>query len=104
SLFEDREGSLWIGTRGGLSQLTDIKFPIFSAAQGLLGSLCHGVSPSASGGLWISTSLGLSFFDGSKATNTTTEYGLSNHYIKQTFEAKNGDVYLINGKRGIDVL
>jgi len=28
SLAEDREGSLWIGTRDGLSQLTDVKFPL----------------------------------------------------------------------------
>ncbi len=104
SLFEDREGSLWVGTREGLSQLTDVKFPIYSAAQGLPGGLCHGVSASVNGGLWISTSLGVSYFDGIKATNTTMEEGLSDSYIKRTFEAKNGDVYLINGKLRIDVL
>ncbi len=37
ALFEDREGSLWIGTSDGLSQLTDLKFPIYSSTEGLLG-------------------------------------------------------------------
>ncbi|HTZ21279.1 MAG TPA: PAS domain-containing protein [Opitutaceae bacterium] len=104
SLFEDREGSLWIGTQEGLSQLTDVKFPIYSAAEGLPGGMCHGVSVSANGGLWIATSNGVSLFDGKKATNYSTEEGLSNSYIKRAFEARNGDVYLINGRMGIDVL
>ena len=104
SLFEDREGSLWVGTREGLSQLTDVKFPIYSAAQGLLGGLCHGVSASARGGLWIATSRGVSYFDGTSPTNYPIEAGLSDRYIKRAFEARDGDVYLINGDRGIDIL
>jgi len=104
SLFEDREGSLWIGTRDGLNQLTDLKFPLYSAAQGLPGGLCHGVSASAHGGLWVCTSLGVSYFDGVTATNTTAAEGLPDPYIKRAFEAGNGDVYLIDGKRGIDIL
>ncbi len=105
SIYEDREGSLWVGTREGLSQISDVKFPIYSDAQGVLGGLCHGVNTAADGGLWISTSKGLTHFDGSKATNyTEASGGLSNNYTKRAFEASNGDVYLINGRQGIDIL
>ncbi|MDQ8202179.1 two-component regulator propeller domain-containing protein [Pelagicoccus sp. SDUM812003] len=104
SIFEDREGSLWVGTREGLNQLSDVKFPIYSEAQGVLGGLCHGVSAAANGGLWISTSRGLTHFDGRNATNYTEADGLFNNYTKRTFEARNGDVYLINGRQGIDIL
>src|ERR1039457_6400573 len=37
SLFEDAEGSLWVGTRDGLNQLSDLKFPIYSEKEGLGG-------------------------------------------------------------------
>ncbi len=105
SIFEDREGSLWVGTREGLSQLSDVKFPIYSEAQGVLGGFCLGVSTAVDGALWISTSRGLSYFDGREAKNfTEATGGLSHNYTKRTLEATNGDVYLINGRQGIDIL
>ncbi|HEY8995913.1 MAG TPA: two-component regulator propeller domain-containing protein, partial [Lacunisphaera sp.] len=104
SLLEDREGSLWVGTHGGLSQLSDVKFPLYSDSDGLLDGMCHGVCASVNGGLWIGTSLGLTYFDGRTATNFSPEQGLSFPYIKRPFEARDGDVYLMNARKGIDVL
>jgi signal transduction histidine kinase/streptogramin lyase len=97
ALFEDREGSLWIGTSDGLSQLTDLKFPIFSSAEGLIGGSCHAVCASQAGGFWAAMSGGISRFDGKQARNYTTSEGLTNLYIKRVFEAKDGDVYLTDG-------
>jgi signal transduction histidine kinase/ligand-binding sensor domain-containing protein/CheY-like chemotaxis protein len=97
ALFEDREGSLWIGTRDGLSQITDLKFPIYSSTEGLIGGSCHAVSASPKGGLWAATSGGMSYFDGKQARNYTMADGLPNPYIKRVLEAKNGDIYLIDG-------
>lgn len=104
SLLEDREGSLWVGTHGGLSQLSDVKFPLYSDSEGLLDGMCHGVCASVNGGLWIGTSLGVTYLDGRTATNFSPEQGLSFPYIKRPFEARDGDVYLMNARMGIDVL
>jgi ligand-binding sensor domain-containing protein/signal transduction histidine kinase len=97
ALFEDREGSLWIGTSDGLSQLTDLKFPIYSSSEGLIGGSCHSVSASQAGGLWVAMSGGFSYFDGKQARNYTDVEGWPNPYIKRIFEAKNGDIYLTDG-------
>ena len=97
ALFEDREGSLWIGTRDGLSQITDLKFPIYSSTEGLIGGSCHAVSVSQDGGLWAAMNGGISYFDGKRARNYTPADGLPNPYIKRVLEAKNGDLYLIDG-------
>lgn len=34
-MCEDREGNLWVGTAGGLTQLTDVNFASYSGAEGL---------------------------------------------------------------------
>jgi ligand-binding sensor domain-containing protein/signal transduction histidine kinase len=104
TLFEDREGTLWIGTRSGLSQLTDVKLSVYSAADGILGRGCHGVYSSAHGGVWGAMTLGVSYFNGTSITNYSQESGLSINYMKLVFEARDGDIYLINGNKDIEVL
>ena len=104
ALFEDREGSIWIGTQEGLSQLTDLKFPIFSVTEGLPPGSSHSVCASRDGGLWTGMSQGVCYFSAGGVTNYGTAAGISNLYVKRAFEAANGDVYLINGSKGIEVL
>jgi len=43
---------------------------------------------------------GMSYFDGKQAPELHPADGLPNPYIKRVFEAKNGDVYLIDGLNG----
>ena len=104
SLLEDTEGSLWVGTRDGLSQLSDVKFPVYSINEGIGDGTGHSVAASKNGGLWIGTGLGLCYFDGSAATNYAAESLFSNPYIKLCFEARNGDVYVEDGERNIEIL
>jgi PAS domain S-box-containing protein len=103
SLFEDTEGSLWVGTQDGLSQLTDLKFPIYSSNDGLPSDLTLAVEASRKGGLWISTSVGLSHFDGRSALNFTDGLALPNRYIKHALETANGDVCLVDGDKDLAV-
>ncbi|MDB5388949.1 MAG: sensor signal transduction histidine kinase [Planctomycetaceae bacterium] len=104
SLFEDAEGSLWIGTRDGLSQLTDLKFPIYSDQEGLVNGSNLSVSPSQKGGLWITTSHGICYFDGKTSKNFGDDFPLPNHYVKCGFEARNGDFYSTDGEKNIVVI
>jgi PAS domain S-box-containing protein len=104
SLLEDREGSLWIGTVDGLSQLSDLKFPIYSTKEGLIKGDALAVAASPKGGLWISTSSGASYFDGKTFRNYSDDSLLPNHYVRRVFEAKNGDIYLADGDKNINVL
>ncbi|MDB6053016.1 MAG: sensor signal transduction histidine kinase [Verrucomicrobiales bacterium] len=103
SLCEDAEGSLWIGTVGGLSQLRDLKFPILSNKEDLLKGSVHAVAASAKGGLWVSTDTGVSYVNGATITSYTQQSLLPNQYVKRIMEARNGEVYAIDGSKNVNV-
>ena len=103
SLFEDSEGSLWVGTREGVTQLSDLKIPIYSRKEGIIGGSTHAVAASQKGGLWIAGDEGLSYFDGTNAANYDTWAMVSSRFIKVCYESRNGDVYAEDADRTIDV-
>ena len=102
ALAEDQEGNLWIGTRDGLSEFTDFKIPTFTKTEGVPAGIIADVSASRNGGLWLATGHGFTYFDG-KGNSSTTILGLTNEYVNRVFEAKNGDIYLINGYKDIEI-
>ncbi len=103
SLAEDDEGSLWVGTRNGLSQLSDVKIPTYGKGEGLSGDINVAVSGSRRGGIWVATSDGLAYFDGVAASFYGKEVGLKEPYINGIFEASSGEVYLIEGKMDVEI-
>lgn len=52
ALAEDQEGSLWVGTRNGLNQLADVKFPTYFPVAGGAAQDAISVSPAHAGGVW----------------------------------------------------
>jgi ligand-binding sensor domain-containing protein/signal transduction histidine kinase len=102
TLAEDHEGSLWVGTRGGLSQLTDVKFTTQPAAEDPSVKDALAVCASRKGGIWVGSSAGLTYFDG-KPKTYGVEAGLTNTYTKRVFEAADGDVYLVSGTTNLVV-
>ncbi len=55
SLWQDREGSLWVGTRGGLVQLKDGSVTTFTAREGLQNESVRSIYQDAQGRLWVGT-------------------------------------------------
>jgi PAS domain S-box-containing protein len=101
SIYEDREGSLWVGTQNGLSQITDVKFPIYSAQDGLPGSSVVAVGAGRTNGVWITTDKGLAYFDGKKVVAPSDP--LLQQWFKRVFEARNGDLYAVNNLKQLMV-
>jgi len=83
SLFEDREGSLWIGTEaGGLNLLKSKKFNTYTTKDGLPNDLVKAIYQDAQGGIWIgSNGGGLTLFKDGKFTTWTTRDGLSSDVV-----------------------
>jgi len=100
-LYEDREGSLWVSTQNGLSQITDVKFPIYSTRDGLPGGTVVSVCAAHKGGLWITTDRGLAYLDGQKVTTFTNNASLPQDWFKRVFEASNDDLYLADSHKQV---
>jgi ligand-binding sensor domain-containing protein/signal transduction histidine kinase len=103
ALLEDAEGSLWVGTQDGLSQLSDVKFPIYSSKEGVGKGSVTAVAIANNGGLWTANYNGVTYFDGRKATNYAGEPLFPNNYIKVVFQARNAEVYAVDGAKNINV-
>ena len=104
SLFEDEEGSLWVGTQNGLSQLSDLKFPISSDQEGIGAGSCHSVAPATDNSLLIAANTGLYYLGKGHGMAYKTESPLPNPYIKIAIQDRHGDIYAEDGDKMIYVL
>lgn len=104
SLMEDDEGSIWIGTSNGLSQITDLKFPFINERDGLPAGGTRSVWPAKTGGVWVSTNSGFARVDASGVRNTSDPALFSNPYTKTVFESRNGLLYASGGDKSISVI
>lgn len=101
ALTEDQEGSLWVGTRNGLSQFSDVKIPTFGKHEGLTADVNVGVFASRGAGVWVATGEGFSYLD--RQPHVYPTEGLGNKYIMNILEARNGDLYIVNGSKDIEI-
>jgi PAS domain S-box-containing protein len=105
SLAESDDGSLWVGTEDGFSQLSDVKFPTFSSTEGLVDDDCLAVAASPQGGVWAGTANGVSYFrDGhfeNFGQNGTSGFG--SHWVKRVSVVRNGDVYCIDARKNLEL-
>jgi PAS domain S-box-containing protein len=102
TLFQDRAGSLWIGTYGGgLTRYHEGKFTTYTTAEGLAHNMVRAISEGRDGSLWIGTNSGLSRFKDGKFTTYTTREGLSNDYVRAVYEDQHGQLW-VGTTNGLD--
>lgn len=104
SLTETPDGSIWVGTADGLTQILDVKFPTFSIRDGLVADGVLWTAPDIQNGVWIGTTNGVSLFRDGSFTNFhyDASTGFTSRWIKQVFSASDGFVYFIGARKNID--
>jgi len=95
SLFEDREGSIWIGTISGLDQLRDGKVTSFTAREGLASNLVKSVLIQRDGTVDVfSDGGGLARIKNGIATPFQHNDRLKSVYGTAMYESRDGSLWL----------
>jgi ligand-binding sensor domain-containing protein/signal transduction histidine kinase len=75
NMFEDREGSIWVGTLGGLDRFRDVAAATFTVKQGLSSDLAGPVLADKEGSIWLGTHAGLNRWNHHEMTIPRTASG-----------------------------
>lgn len=94
-LFEDGEGSLWIGTEmGGASRLKDGKFTAYTTRDGLPDDNIGAIIQDQRGDLWMCSGDGLVRRSGEEFTVYTMRDGLPTAIINSVAEDQTGNIWV----------
>jgi signal transduction histidine kinase len=96
SLFEDREGNIWLSTDGqGLIQVRKQTIDVYSKEQGLPDGNVYPIYEARDGAVWIGTwSGGLCRLKDGRATTYTTADGLASNRVYALFEDRDGGFWV----------
>jgi len=71
SIITDSDGSVWIGTNGGVCKFNGTLWTAYTTSEGLVNNIVYTVAIDAEGNKWFGTDYGISKFDGTTWTNYT---------------------------------
>jgi signal transduction histidine kinase/DNA-binding response OmpR family regulator len=94
SLFEDREGSLWIGTIAGLHRLRDDRLAVYGTSAGLSHNVVLSAHASRDGRIFIGTHGGLNVWQDGRFTSLGPSEGLATASIVSVVEDHHGSIWM----------
>jgi signal transduction histidine kinase/DNA-binding response OmpR family regulator/ligand-binding sensor domain-containing protein len=95
SLYEDREGSLWVGTVSGLDRFRDTRFTTFTVKEKLPSNLTATATETRDGSLYVfCTGGGLARIRNNVVTPFTLSQGLPSVYGNGLFESRDGSLWM----------
>lgn len=93
-IFKDREGTIWLGTSGGLSRLTRQSITGYSTAGGLLNDEVYPILQSRNGDIWVGSVTGLSRFRDGTFTNIPLRVREPRNNVQALAEDSAGNLWL----------
>ena len=95
SLYEDAEGSLWIGTNGGVTRLSARGFDRFGASEGLNHNSVASLAGDREGNVWIGTSGGgVTKLTARSFSTLSRQEGLSGDLARTVLEGRDGTIWI----------
>jgi ligand-binding sensor domain-containing protein/serine phosphatase RsbU (regulator of sigma subunit) len=114
TIFQDREGNVWIGTDIGLNQYQGERFQIFDEADSLTNNLVWTTLCDKLGNIWLGTNDGISKISfrynavNHKRNHSIKNYsrkdGLSSNVVLSSYEDKAGNLWFGTGFGGVCML
>jgi len=95
ALFEDREGSIWVATSGGLDRFRDFAVPTFSVKQGLSNAEVTSALAAKDGTTWVGTLGGLNRWKNGQFSAYGKDGGrLNGHGPHAVFQDSRGRIWV----------
>jgi len=94
SLFEDREGNIWVSTTGGLDRFHELSVATVSVKQGLSSDATQAVLAATDGSVWVASHEGLTLLQNGRATIFDKTTGVTDNQPESLFQDASGRVWL----------
>jgi PAS domain S-box-containing protein len=94
SLFEDREGNIWVTTDGGLDMFRDTVLISYTTRQGVSDRQFNSVMALSDGAVWIGTGGGLNILRKQEGKTAILDRKLSGKWVAPMLEDHSGRVWL----------
>jgi signal transduction histidine kinase/ligand-binding sensor domain-containing protein/CheY-like chemotaxis protein len=105
AIFEDRDGSLWLGTSAGLFRMKDGKVTPYLTNKGAANNHVYAMFQDRAGNVWVGTDEGgLNKFTGHSVKTYTKADGLADNWIPAIYEDRSGDIWIGTFSGGVSRL
>jgi signal transduction histidine kinase/ligand-binding sensor domain-containing protein len=94
SLFEDREGNIWVSTSAGLDRFRELPVRSYSRKQGLSSDAITSVVAARDGSLWLGAPDGLTRWKDGQTTIFRRPSGLPDDSVQSLFEDSQGRIWV----------
>ena len=93
-IYEDRSGSIWVGTVEGLQRLRGNSFETFSSAQGLSNNYVRDLLEDVEGNFWVGTDRGIDRFRDGPILTWGVRRGIGEEFTRAVLEDRAGRVWV----------
>ena len=97
SVFEDREGDVWVASTGGLDRFRELPVSTISVKQGLASDATQSVLAAADGAVWIGSHDGVTRLQNRQTTIFRTGSGLPEGPPQSLFQDAHGRIWVSAG-------
>jgi signal transduction histidine kinase/ligand-binding sensor domain-containing protein len=97
SVFEDREGDVWVATTGGLDRFRDLPVATVSVKQGLSSDATQSVLAATDGSIWIGAHEGLTRWKNGQTRIFRKGNGLPDDATQSLFQDDRGRIWAFTG-------
>jgi len=94
SIFQDREGNIWVGSKEGLTRLTTRGITAYSARDGLAADRVYAIGQARDGAIWIGSWPGLTRYQNGQFNAVGKDSGISQEEIMSVMEDREGALWI----------